>query len=339
MTLLYKRPSSPYWYVTKTRESTKTSNRKLAEEYARKALTAHWRAESLGEVTHTWDALADEWIDRKDGLASIDQDSMVIRRMSDLLKRREISDLRDIDGDVVSYYAKLIKAQSSASTANRHMTTLRAMLNYAAAKNPPWLDRVPTMENYQVPRGEVKWLTIDQFNSVLPHLPEWVADMAVMAVQTGMRYSNVAGLKWEYISADQTMIIVPAVHTKTKRTYTVPLSSIAKEILTKRRAIRSDSPYVFIGKKRVSRDEYVDCAPVPSIRYWWESARDKAGFPDVRWHDLRHTWASLHVQNGTPDRVLVQMGGWAGPRMLDNYAHLSTAHLQAFADNLNGPAK
>lgn len=325
MTLLYKRPGSPNWYVVKTRESTRTSNRKLAEEFARKAITEHWRTETLGEERHTWESLAADWLDQKDGRPSVEQDRMVIDRVSELLKRWEIENLEDIDGDLVAYYAKVVKASSSASTANRHLTTIRAMLRRAAAKG--WIDRVPTIENYQLTKNEVTWLTLDQFNQVAVHLPEWVLDMAVMAVQTGMRFSNVAGLQWKWISSDGSVVVVPAVHTKTGRTYTVPLSKVAREVVERLKEAKRRSEYVFVGASGE--------APVKSVRFWWEQAREAAGFPDVRWHDLRHTWASLHVQNGTPDRILAAMGGWASTRMLENYAHLATSHLTAYADNLN----
>lgn len=325
MTLLYKRPGSPNFYVTKTRESTRTSNRKLAEEFARKAITEHWRTETLGEERHTWESLADDWLDQKDGRPSVEQDRMVIDRVSELLKRREIENLEDIDGDLVAYYAKVVKASSSASTANRHLTTIRAMLRRAAAKG--WIDRVPTIENYQLTKNEVTWLTLDQFNQVAAHLPEWVRDMAIMAVQTGMRFSNVAGLQWKWISSDGSVVVVPAVHTKTGRTYTVPLSKVAREVIERLKEDKRSPEYVFVGASGE--------APVKSVRFWWEQAREATGFPDVRWHDLRHTWASLHVQNGTPDRILAAMGGWASTRMLENYAHLATSHLAAYADNLN----
>jgi len=47
----------------------------------------------------------------------------------------------------------------------------------------------------------------------------------------------------------------------------------------------------------------------------------------IRWHDLRHTWASCHVQAGTPLHVLQELGGWECVEMVRKYAHLSTAHL------------
>lgn len=339
MSLLFKRKGSPYWYVTKTRESTKTVNRKLAEEFARKALTEHWRAESLGEETRTWADLVADWLDVKDGRASYEQDRMVIETFSAQLARHEITALAGITADEIAQYGKVIKALHSPSTANRHFTTLRAMLNRANAKG--WLNRVPTIENYQVAKREPQWLTMAQFETILPYLPEWVADMATLAIQTGMRFSNVAGLRWDWISADGNVVIVPAVDTKTQRTYTVPLSDVAKKILVKRSALSDRLPddlkaYVFVGVKRVKRGEYAPVAPVQSIRYWWESARESAGLPKIRWHDLRHSFASLHTQMGTPDRVLKEMGGWASTRMLENYAHLSTSHLTQYANNLNG---
>lgn len=61
------------------------------------------------------------------------------------------------------------------------------------------------------------------------------------------------------------------------------------------------------------------------------------GGPDpatVRWHDLRHTWASWHVQNGTPLNVLQELGGWESPQMVRRYAHFSAGHLAVYVAKL-----
>ncbi len=64
----------------------------------------------------------------------------------------------------------------------------------------------------------------------------------------------------------------------------------------------------------------------------WQKACRRAGLDGLRFHDLRHTWASWHVQAGTP--LPQQLGGWASYQMVLRYAHLGRDHIAAYADNL-----
>jgi integrase len=66
----------------------------------------------------------------------------------------------------------------------------------------------------------------------------------------------------------------------------------------------------------------------------WYHALVKAEITDFRWHDLRHTWASWHAQQGTPMLVLQALGGWASASMVNRYAHLAAEHLSPYADRL-----
>jgi integrase len=59
-----------------------------------------------------------------------------------------------------------------------------------------------------------------------------------------------------------------------------------------------------------------------------------ATFEDFRWHDLGHTWASWHVQQGTPLLALKELGGWESTEMVRRYAHLTAEHLAPYADRL-----
>jgi integrase len=69
----------------------------------------------------------------------------------------------------------------------------------------------------------------------------------------------------------------------------------------------------------------------------WYVALEKAGIEDFRWHDLRHTWASWHVQAGTPLFALQEMGGWSSAEMVRRYAHLAADHLSPYAEKLCRP--
>ncbi len=62
----------------------------------------------------------------------------------------------------------------------------------------------------------------------------------------------------------------------------------------------------------------------------WAKALGRAGIDDFRWHDLRPTWASWHVQNGTPLHELQQLGGWSNYEMVLRYAHLSMSFMTRF---------
>ena len=65
----------------------------------------------------------------------------------------------------------------------------------------------------------------------------------------------------------------------------------------------------------------------------WQAACKTAGLAGFKWHDLRHTWASWHVQNGTPLPVLQELGGWKSIAMVQRYAHLAPSHLAQYAGN------
>jgi len=60
----------------------------------------------------------------------------------------------------------------------------------------------------------------------------------------------------------------------------------------------------------------------------------RAGIENFRWHDLRHTWASRLVQQGTPVNVLQEMGAWESEGMVRRYAHLAPAHLAEHAERI-----
>jgi integrase len=65
----------------------------------------------------------------------------------------------------------------------------------------------------------------------------------------------------------------------------------------------------------------------------WRKALKQTGIEDFRWHDLRHTWASWHIQNVTPLHILKELGGCADLGMVLIYAHLYSQHLEEYPRN------
>jgi integrase len=71
----------------------------------------------------------------------------------------------------------------------------------------------------------------------------------------------------------------------------------------------------------------VSCSPIEGDTKAWKAALSRAGITEFRWHDLRHTWASWHVQTGTPLNALQELGGWESVDLVRRYAHLAPDHL------------
>lgn len=66
----------------------------------------------------------------------------------------------------------------------------------------------------------------------------------------------------------------------------------------------------------------------------FKEACARAGVPEFTWHGLRHTWATWHIQNGTPLEVLQKLGGWSDLRMVMNYAHHAPGFAAQFVNNV-----
>lgn len=102
----------------------------------------------------------------------------------------------------------------------------------------------------------------------------------------------------------------------------MPLNDSAVEILHSQRGKHRRIVFPYQGRAIAKQG-----APA------WRSACRAAGLKAFRWHDLRHTWASWHVQNGTPLPVLQELGGWASLSMVMRYAHFAPSHVASYAGN------
>ncbi|VVC76257.1 Tyrosine recombinase XerC [Aquicella siphonis] len=104
----------------------------------------------------------------------------------------------------------------------------------------------------------------------------------------------------------------------------MPLNDSAVEVI--RRQIGKHTEYIFTYKG----NRILQCNTQA-----WKKALKRAGIENFRWHDLRHTWASWHVQNGTSLQELRQLEGWSSYEMVLRYAHLSSDNLKEAASKVS----
>ena len=111
---------------------------------------------------------------------------------------------------------------------------------------------------------------------------------------------------------------------KARKAIAVPLSAAAVIVIREQ-----------IGKHPTHVFSYQGKSVTQVNTRTWRTALMRVGIENFRWHDLRHTWASWHVQAGTPLHVLQELGGWECVEMVRKYAHLSSDHLAEYMDRLS----
>ena len=107
---------------------------------------------------------------------------------------------------------------------------------------------------------------------------------------------------------------------KTKNAYrTLPLSADAIDVLMQQRRKTGNSEWVFPSPSGgpMSPD---------SVLHMLHRVLKRAGLPKVRFHDLRHTFATLALQNGVDIKTVSGMlGHFSAGFTLDTYAHVTTS--------------
>ena len=173
------------------------------------------------------------------------------------------------------------------------------------------------------PTRRVRFLTREEADKLLAVLPEHLRDIAAFSLATGLRRSNVTGLQWTQVDLVRRLAWIHPDQAKARKAIAVPLNPEAVLIIRRQAGTHPTHVFSYLGRpiRQVSTKA-------------WYAALERAGITDFRWHDLRHTWASWHVQNGTPLHALQELGGWESPEMVRRYAHFSAEHLAPYADRL-----
>jgi site-specific recombinase XerD len=152
------------------------------------------------------------------------------------------------------------------------------------------------------------------------HMPE-----LDLALNTGLRLSELYGLTWENVNVSRRVLTVP--RSKNGETRHVPLNSAALAAVTELRN-RGE------GTGPVIRNPQGE--PLAGPRYWFEPAVGRAKIRAFSWHCLRHTFASRLVMAGVDLRTVQELLGHKSIAMTVRYSHLSPTHTLAAVERLVG---
>lgn len=214
--------------------------------------------------------------------------------------------------DIQAYYNRKV-SETCSSTANRNMALLIAVINRGRdwglffGENPA--ERVKReLDNPH----RTRFLSTEEIKKFLGVCDQRLYPLVVCAVMTGMRKMELFRLSWEDVDLEHGNIHVHL--TKSGRSREIPISSKLRSMLEA------------MGPRKAGK---VFAITHMTFRRLFDKAREAAGLPPFRWHDLRHTMASHFVMKNADLPTLQKILGQSSAAMVQRYAHLSKGHLKS----------
>lgn len=313
------------------RRSTETENKKKALEYHDRLKAELWDISKLNKKSeHLFEEAVILFL--KDGE---DQNSFSTKQsrskyfLSKFMGRNLTSisseEIMDSLPDVNSKSGKKI----SNATKNRYRADIMRILSLAHKIG--WLDAVPFVPRVKEPKVRVRWITKEKASLLICNLTlDWMKDVCSFALSTGARMSEILTLTWHNVDFVNKVATVTNENAKSGRARALLLNDDAIAVI-KRLRFKRNCEYVFT---RSTNKRVFDID-----RRNFKRACKASGVENFNFHDLRHTWASWHVQAGTPLYTLKNLGGWETLEMVNKYAHLNADHMLSYANNVTFTAQ
>jgi integrase len=343
---LVKRKASPYWWLditvpaelvsrigtTRIRESTNTLDRRLAQRLHDKRKHELWSMHKLGiqpDTTLTQAVRQWELHAKQKGLRSAGD---VMQRLEwwkaklgpdrplKAISRRDI--MSAVEGKQTIPKNKVEKPRpATPATINRYLQSIRVLLRWSVREE--LLEQAPAITLLTEPKGRTRTIGPAQIEKLLAALPEHLRDPLMFSLATGLRQSNAVQLQWSQVDLERRRLLVGADAFKNGEDFGIPLSETALAILARNKG-HDEAVFTFEGR------------PLLAIQHrTWKAALKRAGIANFRWHDLRHTWATMLIEQGVGLDEVQQLGGWKRREMVLRYAHFRTEYLRKSASAID----
>ena len=322
---LYRRKDSRYWWINlvlpdgrRLCQSTRCVHRTDAQAFVVRLKNELLEDRRQGfQQGHAWQAAVLRYLSEFADKNSLSDDRDHLRKLDPFLRGRA---LEAIDMTVLQPFIveRTTRDGVANATVNRALKVVRRILN-VAHQEWRWLRGVPRIRMLKEPRRRVRFLRREEADCLIEVLPRHLQPVVRFALATGCREGEILGLEWSRVDLDRGVAWLDHGTTKNGEGRGIPLNADARAALEA--CLGKDERWVFTySGRRIFKSSSA-----------WDTAKRKAGIRDFRFHDLRHTWASWHVQNGTSLQELMELGGWKTFEMVLRYAHLAPEKLLSVA--------
>lgn len=241
--------------------------------------------------------------------------------------------------DILILISDLRKQGYSGTTIAVTLTPLSRLFAHAVRRglievNP--VSKLDRSERPRVSRQERPVLNPEEIGRLLEAAQPRFRTLLATAILSGLRQGELLGLHWRDVDFDNQLIHVRTaldrkrrdVPPKTERAVrdVVLMPALAEALRQHKTETRFNHPDDYVFTTRTGTPHH---APHIGLRAL-KPALEKAGLQPVRWHDLRHTFASLLVAGGANITfVSRQLGHTSSQITLGIYAHLLDGDEQA----------
>jgi integrase len=229
--------------------------------------------------------------------------------------------------DLIAFHTRKRGEGYAPGTVDRMMVLMRYALNLAKKWEFVSKDFVP-MEDFpffNAPNARERYLSQAEVHQLIVALRRSensdLLQIITGLLLTGLRKSELLCARWEWVNFQNSTLTIPV--TKQGRPHRLPLTPELQAFFQGLPS-KEKSLYLFPSKKTG--------LPYKSIFQSWNTARNAAGMPELRIHDLRHSFASFLVNSGRSLYEVQRLLGHTSSKTTQRYAHLSdTALLDAMA--------
>ena len=221
-----------------------------------------------------------------------------------------IASIRRLD---IQRYITKRSAEVSAHSVQKELNILKHLLRLTVEWEIIPFNVAQGVKSPRVPARRVRYLQPGELRAVLEASPEWLCPVVALAACTGMRRSELLGLRW--LDVDLTQGRVMLVQTKNGEGRIVYLNETAKDVIK--------SLFIPVA----STHKLFPAVTGEQISMAFARACKRLGILDFRFHDLRHTAASWLRMQGADIHTVAQLLGHKDLRMAARYQHLSPTFL------------
>lgn len=316
-------------------ESTGTAELQEAQRYLVRKLEIHRQAMVYGQrAKRTFDSATARFVDTHQHKRSLSDDIGHISKLMPFIGNLTLEAIHM--GALESFIEARRKEGVKTRTINHGLQVVRRILNLAASlwmdeHGQTWLQAAPKIK--LLPETDARkpypldWSEQDRlFAQLPPHLRE----MALFAVNTGCRDQELCHLRWNwerpvYAHDIGSVFVVPGSFVKNGEDRLIVLNPVARAVIDRQRGKHPERVFTYKGSPTKQM-----------LNNGWKKARIRAGLPQVRVHDLKHTFGRRLRAAGVSFEDRQDLLGHKSTRITTHYSSAELLNLWKAANSVCG---